>query len=328
MNFQSIIYPVVSLGGLGLVFGAGLAYASQKFAVEVDPRAEAIRDALPGANCGGCGKPGCDSFAKAVAAGEAPVDGCPVGGPDCAKALAEIMGVEVDTSSRKVAKVICNGDSEKCKEKFEYHGVNDCVAASMVGGGGDKSCNYSCLGFGTCVKACQFDAIDITDGRIAKIDPDKCTACGKCIEVCPKSVIDMVPYDQSVVITCNNKEKGKVVKEKCEVGCIGCQICVKSCPFDAIDFENNLAFIDYDKCTQCFVCVEKCPTNAIEGDLEKRKKALINEDTCIGCTICKKNCPVEAIEGELKGKHKILADKCIGCGVCEQKCPKKSITMN
>jgi len=327
MNIESIIYPVVSLGGLGLVFGAGLAYAAQKFAVEVDPKIAAIRDALPGANCGGCGYPGCDGFAAAVFAGEAPVSGCPVGGGDCANALAGIMGVEADTGVRKVAKVICNGDNDKCKSKFEYHGINDCVAASMVGGGGDKSCNYSCLGFGTCVRACPFDAIEIVEGRIAKIDPDKCTACGKCIEVCPKSVIDMVPYDQSVVITCNNKETGKEVRQKCDVGCIGCKICVKSCPFEAIDFKDNLAFINYDKCTQCFVCVEKCPTNAIEGNLEKRKKAIIDEDLCIGCTICKKNCPVEAIEGELKETHKILSDKCIGCGVCEEKCPKQAITL-
>ena len=270
MNIKIILDPVISLGSLGLIFGAGLAYASQKFAVEVDPKITAIRDALPGANCGACGYPGCDGFAEAVFDEKAPANGCPVGGEGTANTVAEIMGVEVDTGVKQVAKVICNGNSEKCKPKFEYNGINDCVAASMINGG-DKSCNYSCLGMGTCVRACPFDAIDIVDGRIAKIDPEKCTACGICVEVCPKNVIDMVPYGQDVVIACNNKETGREVRQKCEVGCIGCRICVKACPYEAIEFENNLAFIDYEKCTQCYVCVEKCPTGAIEGNLENKK---------------------------------------------------------
>ncbi|WP_026475935.1 RnfABCDGE type electron transport complex subunit B [Alkaliphilus transvaalensis] len=270
MNIQQVIVlPIVSLGGMGLLFGAGLAYASKKFGTEVDPKLLLIRDALPGANCGGCGVPGCDSFAKAVFEGKLPVNGCPVGGAECASALAKIMGVEETESVKTVAKVICNGTTTKCKERFEYKGVQDCVAASMVGGG-SKSCEYGCLGLGTCVRACPFDAIEIVDGRIAKIIPEKCTACGKCVEVCPKKVIDMVPYDQDVVIACNNKEVGKVVRQKCSVGCIACKICVKSCPHEAIDFENNLAFINYDKCTNCFVCVEKCPTKAIEGNYERR----------------------------------------------------------
>ncbi|MDR5657882.1 RnfABCDGE type electron transport complex subunit B [Serpentinicella sp. ANB-PHB4] len=270
MNIESVLYPALLLGGLGLLFGIGLAYASKKFAVELDPRITAIRDVLPGANCGGCGIPGCDGFAKAVVDGEAGVGDCPVGGPDCTKAIAKIMGVEADTKERQVAKVICNGDTHKCKEKYEYQGINDCVAASLVSGG-SKACDYGCLGLGTCVRACQFDAIEIVDGRIAKIIPEKCTACKKCVESCPKDVIDMVPYEQSVVITCNNNETGKVVRPKCSVACIACKICVKACPFDAIDFENNLAFIDYEKCTNCFVCVEKCPTKAIEGRLEKKE---------------------------------------------------------
>lgn len=271
MNIESIIYPVVSLGGLGLIFGAGLAYASKKFAVEVDPRVVQIRDVLPGANCGGCGVPGCDGFAKAVVDGVCPVDGCPVGGPDLAVAIGEIMGVAVDATEKKVAKVICNGTTHKCKEKYEYQGINDCVAASLLSGG-SKTCDFGCIGLGTCVKACQFDAIEIIDGRVARIIPEKCTACNKCIEACPKDVIDMVPYEQEVVIACNNKETGKVVRPKCSVACIACRICVKNCPFDAIDFKDNLAFINYEKCTNCFVCVEKCPTKAIEGRRELKEE--------------------------------------------------------
>lgn len=271
MSLETIIYPVISLGGMGLLFGAGLAYASQKLAIPVDERVTAVREVLPGANCGGCGFPGCDGLAQAIAAGEAPVNACPVGGAECAAKVAEIMGVEADTGVRRVARVICNGDTSKCGDKFEYEGITDCVAASMVQGE-PKSCQYGCLGMGTCVRACQFDAIEIVDGRIAKIDPEKCTACGKCLEVCPKKVIDWVPYEQSVVITCNNKEPGKVVRQKCSVGCIGCQICVKNCPTKTIEFKDNLAFINYDGCTNCFVCVEKCPTKAIEGQLERKER--------------------------------------------------------
>lgn len=326
MDINNILLSSLSLGGMGLLFGAGLAYASKKFAVEIDPKAIAIREVLPGANCGGCGFPGCDGFANAVAEGRAPVNGCPVGGSELAQKIGEIMGVEVEEGVRKVARVICNGDSTKCKENFEYFGIQDCKAAAMISGG-SKSCSYGCLGLGTCVKACQFDAIEIVDGKIARINPEKCTACGKCIEVCPKQVIQLVPYEQNVIVDCNNKEFGKTVKEKCNVGCIGCQICVKVCPFDAIEFSNNLAKINYDKCTNCMLCAEKCPTKAIYADFEKRRKAEISEEDCVGCTLCKKVCPVDAIEGDLKQKHKVNEELCIGCGACEQKCPKKAIKM-
>lgn len=318
-----ILNSVASLSAMGLLFGAGLAYASQKFAVEVDPRVEAINEALPGANCGGCGFPGCGGLANAIVNGEAAINACPVGGASVAEKIGEIMGVSAGADEKKIAKVICKGTCNNAKDKSEYYGIKDCRAAAMVSGG-SKSCQYGCLGMGTCVNVCQFGAITIKD-EIAHIDKDKCVACGKCLEVCPKAVIAWAPYEQEVIIECNSKEFGKDVKTKCTVGCIGCQICVKACPFNAIDFENNLAKIDYSKCTQCMVCVEKCPTKAISGELNNRKKAVVEEESCVGCTICKKNCPVEAIEGELKEKHTVTEDKCIGCGVCIKKCPKKAI---
>ncbi|SHJ52892.1 RnfABCDGE type electron transport complex subunit B [Tepidibacter formicigenes] len=320
-----ILNSVISLGAMGLMFGSGLAYASKKFAVEVDSRVEAINEALPGANCGGCGYPGCGGLANAIVNGEAPINACPVGGSECAAKIGEIMGVVAEDGEKQVAKVICKGTCNNAKDKSEYYGINDCRAAALVSGG-SKSCQYGCLGLGTCVNVCQFGAITIKDG-IAHIDKDKCVSCGKCIEVCPKAVIDWVPYSQEVVVECNSKEFGKDVKSKCAVGCIGCQICVKSCPFGAITFENNLAKIDYSKCTQCMVCVEKCPTKAISGEVNNRKKAFIEEEKCVGCTICKKKCPVDAIEGELKQKHSVIEEKCIGCGVCFEKCPKDAIKL-
>lgn len=322
---NNIVTAVISLSSMGLLFGAGLAVAAKVFAVEVDPKVEQIRGALPGANCGACGFPGCDGLASAIANGSAPVNGCPVGGAASAEKIAEIMGVAAGETDKKVARVTCGGTSCNAFEKFEYTGIKDCKAAALVSGG-SKSCSYGCLGLGTCVSVCQFGAIDIIDG-IAVINPEKCTACGKCVSECPKAVIKMVPYEQKVVVDCNSKEFGKDVKVKCTVGCIGCQICVKACPFGAMEFENNLARINYDKCTNCMICAEKCPTKAIWADFENREKAFIDEDKCIGCTICKKQCPVDAIEGELKGKHKVIEDKCIGCGACAKKCPKNAIEL-
>ncbi|KXZ40169.1 electron transport complex protein RnfB [Alkalithermobacter thermoalcaliphilus JW-YL-7 = DSM 7308] len=318
-----ILNSVISLGAMGLLFGSGLAYASKKFAVEVDPRVEKINEVLPGANCGGCGYPGCSGLAVAIVNGDAPITACPVGGSDLADKIGDIMGIRAQVGERKIAKVICKGTCNNTKDKAQYEGIKDCRAATMILAG-PKSCQYGCLGFGTCVNVCQFGAITIQDS-IAVIHKDKCVSCGKCIEVCPKAVIRWAPYDQDVIVECNSKEFGKDVKSKCSVGCIGCKLCVKSCPFEAITFENNLAQIDYSKCTQCMICVEKCPTNAISGDINKRKKATIDDQKCIGCTICKKKCPVDAIEGELKSKHKVNEQKCVGCLECVKKCPKQAI---
>jgi electron transport complex protein RnfB len=323
--FSSIGLPVIALGGLAVFFGIVLAYASKKFAVEVNPKITEVREFLPGANCGGCGYAGCDALAEAVATGVAPISACPVGGADLAAKLAEVMGVEVGSLEPKVARVMCGGDKDNAKQKYEYQGIEDCKAAEMLAGG-SKSCRYGCTGLGTCERACPFDAIHVVNG-VAVVDEEKCTACGKCIEVCPKGIIDIVPLSKQVRVLCKNLEKGKAVMEACKVGCIACQKCVKVCRFDAIKVENNVAKIDYDKCVNCMMCAEVCPTKAIYANFANRKKAVIDEEKCIGCTICSKNCNFEAIEGELKNKHKVLDDKCVGCGQCYEKCPKDAIEM-
>ncbi len=320
-----VLWPVVTLGGLAIFFGLVLAFASKKFAVEVDPRVTDIRNVLPGANCGGCGYAGCDALADAIVKGDAAITACPVGGSELAAKIAALMGVEADSMEKHVARVICCGDKNNAKEKYEYFGIEDCKAAEMLAGG-SKSCRFGCTGLGTCVKACPFDAIHVVNG-VAVVDEEKCTACKKCIAVCPKNIIELVPVSKEVRVLCKNTEKGKAVMESCKVGCIACQKCVKACKFDAIVFENNLAKIDYSKCVNCMMCAEACPTKTIYANFKNRKKAAIIDDKCIGCTICKKHCNFEAIEGELKGKHKILEDKCVGCSQCVAKCPKKAIEM-
>lgn len=269
MEVNSIVLAATSLGAMGLIFGAGLALASKKFAVVIDPRVIEVREAVPGANCGACGYPGCDGFANAVVKGIAPVNGCPVGGASVATHIAQIMGLDAGTSVKKVAKVKCEGHDENCGNRYDYDGFDSCVAANMLNGG-PKKCLYGCMGLGSCVQVCPFDAIFINASGLAEVDPEKCTSCNKCVEICPKAVISLVPYEQLTIVACNNKEKGPMVKKNCSVACIACGICEKNCPHDAIHVINNLAEIDYDKCTNCMICVEKCPTKAIQGDLSLR----------------------------------------------------------
>lgn len=266
-----LLYPVLSLGVIAFLFGTGLALASKYFAVEQDSRQGYIREALPGANCGACGYAGCDAFAEAVAKGKAPVDGCPVGAGTVAQKVAEIMGVNTEVTARKVAKVLCQGDCEQTTEKFKYIGIDDCVAAANIMEG-SKKCSYGCLGLGTCEKVCPFDAIHVNDKGIAIVDKEKCTACNMCVVACPKNIIELVPYSSEVQVTCMSYDKGKNVRLNCKVGCIACKICEKACNYDAIHVEDNLAKIDYNKCTNCMICADKCPTNAIYADFSKRNE--------------------------------------------------------
>lgn len=262
---QIIIAAVVAavvVGLVGIILGFFLGISGEKFKVEVDEREEAITGVLPGNNCGGCGYAGCSGLAAAIVKGEAPVNGCPVGGAPVAAKVGEIMGVAAEEGARKVAFVKCAGTCDKAKNDYVYSGTRNCATMMFVPNGGPKTCNYGCLGYGTCVAACPFDAIHIEDG-VAVVDRDQCKACGKCVAACPKKLIELIPYDVKHVVRCSSGDKGKDVMSACAAGCIGCKLCEKNCPSDAIHVNGNIAYIDQDKCTGCGICAEKCPKHII-----------------------------------------------------------------
>ena len=262
-----ILSPLMIMGGLGLLFGAGLAIASRIFHVKKDPRVASIEEELPGANCGACGAPGCSGFAEGVVKGDYPVAGCPVGGMETAKKIADIMGVEVGDVEAKVAVVCCRGDKENCPDRAIYDGIEDCRAAMIVDNGA-KGCEYGCLGLGNCVDVCPFDALSMGEDGLPLVDEEKCTGCGACVEECPRNIIKLIPAGQPVYIGCVSKDFGKSVKSVCKVGCIGCSMCSKEkiTPNNIIEMEGKLPVIHYDRIKDPYEdlekAVEKCPTNS------------------------------------------------------------------
>lgn len=266
ISLEGVGKATILIGVVGIVIGIFLGVAAKFFHVEVDEKQTLVRDLLPGNNCGACGYPGCDNLAEAIAAGNAPATACPVANSEAYKNIAEVMGTSAEEKEKVVAFVKCAGTCDKTKVKYNYIGIDDCKKAAVAPGNGPKGCTYGCMGFGTCVKACQFDALHIIDG-IAYVDKNKCTSCGLCIPECPNKLIEFVPYETEHFVRCNSNDKGKDVKAVCGVGCIGCMLCKKVCEFDAIIVENNLAHIDYSKCTNCGKCAEKCPTKIILSEL-------------------------------------------------------------
>lgn len=263
MNVNAIFTALIVIAALGMFVGLFLGFAGIIFKVKVNEKEETILKALPGNNCGGCGYPGCSGLAQAIAEGKAPVNQCPVGGEPVAKAIAALMGTEAEESVKKVAFVACKGDCDKVTYDYDYYGVEDCRMLSFVPNGGPKSCHFGCLGYGTCVSVCPFDAIHVENG-VAVVDRDKCKACGKCVEACPKHLISLIPYDSQYAVACSNTTKGPETMKVCKTGCVGCGICAGNCPNGAVAVENFNATIDYEKCKNCGVCAEKCPKKVID----------------------------------------------------------------
>lgn len=264
---QSIFTPTVIGGAIALVMAIVIMIVYRLFAVKVDEKAAAVNEILPGVNCGGCGYSGCMGYAEALASGaDADPTKCTAGGADTAEALAAYLGVEAGIYIPKVAHVHCQGDTAHTKKRYKYTGTQNCASAHSLFSG-PNACTYGCLGFGDCVAVCEFGALYIEDG-IAKVDHTHCTACGKCVDVCPKQLIQMIPkHEAATVCTCNNHWPGNVIRKHCTIGCIGCTRCVRECPSGAIKMEENLAVIDQYACTHCGNCVTVCPTGAIRTGL-------------------------------------------------------------
>lgn len=256
-----IMIPIGIVGGMGLIAGVILSLATIIFHKPVDEKEEALRDALPGINCGACGFSGCDGYAKAMAEGTAGATNCTPGGASTRQALSEILGVEVGDVQKVAAFVRCNGTCEFTNSKMDYAGTTTCYGANQLFGG-PQECRFGCMGFGDCEAVCEYDALHIVDG-VAKVDPDKCVGCLKCITACPKNLIKMLPAENTSIVACSNQDKGGGVRKICDVGCITCNRCVKTCPQKAIKIENNVAVIDPELCINCGDCIEICPQNCI-----------------------------------------------------------------
>ncbi len=270
---DAIIWSVVVLSGLGIILGLGLGIASKKLAIQTDERVSQIREYLPGANCGGCGFPGCDGLAAALAKGQAAPGACSACSKENLDKIGTILGVAVEVGPKKVAKVLCNGGSGNCRDKAAYDGEMDCKAAALVAGG-FKSCSVACLGLGTCAKVCPFGAIKIGEDKLAYVDEEVCTGCGRCAEECPQHVIAILPESTAAYVACRNRNLGKAVVNVCTVGCIGCKLCEKVCPEQAITMEQNLPVIDYEKCTGCGLCAAKCRPGCIISTVKTQEEAV------------------------------------------------------
>ncbi len=254
---------IALLGCIGLFFGIGLALAAHKFAVEVNPLVHEVLESLAGAQCGGCGYPGCEGYAIAVVNNpEVPPNLCFPGKEKVAERVATLTGKKMAAMEDMIAVVRCSREEGRVSHKHEYIGFLSCTAASLAFGG-PSACNYACIGLGECAEGCPFDAITMQDG-FPQVDPDRCVGCGTCVRICPKKVIELMSLKARVFVPCSSKDLGKEVRKVCEVGCISCQMCVKKCPAEAVTYADGLIKIDHQKCIAfgpgCQeICVEKCP---------------------------------------------------------------------
>lgn len=271
---NAILIAVIVLGAVGLIAAIVLFSTAKKFAVKEDPRIGQVNAVLPGANCGGCGFPGCGGMAAACvkAANKGSLDGllCPVGGQPCMEKVAGILGLQAAApAAPHVAVVRCNGTCANRPRVVTYDGVKTCrIAATTCMG--ETACAFGCLGCGDCVEACQFGALKMNaDTGLPEVDTEKCTACGACAKACPRTIIEVREMKgkkkMGVVVECMNKDKGAVAMKACKAACIGCMKCVKVCEYDAIHVEKNLAYIDPEKCRVCRKCEDECPKQCIHA---------------------------------------------------------------
>ena len=259
---MEILIAFLVMVAIAVIAGLLLLVCSHFFAVQENPLKKEIRACLPGINCGACGYKGCDDYATALAEGNAKPNLCIPGAQAVADQIGELLNIEAEPFNDIVAFVKCNGTCSATTKTAEYDGVQTCAAASMIFGGAN-SCRFGCLGYGDCAAACPNNAICLTDG-IAIIDTSRCLGCTICASVCPKRIISMVPQETKTVVMCSNTQKGADARKNCKNACIACKKCEKTCPHGAITVINNLAVIDYEKCTNCGACVKECPTGCLK----------------------------------------------------------------
>jgi electron transport complex protein RnfB len=264
---QIILFTLITLVSIGTAAAVILYFVAQRFKVFEDPRIDRVEEELPAANCGGCGFPGCRNFAETLVKSDKWDDlFCPVGGNDTMARVASILGKEAVEQAPRVAVVRCNGTPEFRPRLNVYNGARTCaiIHSLYIGEGG---CPYGCLGEGDCVAVCDFDAIHMDPATgLPVVEDDKCTACGACVDACPRNIIELRKKnkkDRKIFVSCINEEKGGVARKNCSVACIGCSKCFNVCPYEAITMENNLAYIDSEKCKLCRKCVPECPTDSI-----------------------------------------------------------------
>ncbi len=256
-----ILIPVAAMAGLGLIFGAGLAYALKIFKIDLDPAMFKILAFLPGSNCGACGKAGCAGFAEALQKGTAMPAGCVVSNVEARRSIEELLGIAHKPKVKTVATMLCNGGN-RARDKFVYQGIKTCKAASLVFGG-HKACSFGCLGFGDCVRACPFDAITMGNDGLPVVNEKKCTACGSCVKVCPKELYVLSPETCRYYVKCSSMDPGSITAKVCKSGCIACFKCEKACPIGAAKVGSNLSRIDSKKCQNIGKCFEVCSTKVI-----------------------------------------------------------------
>jgi Na+-translocating ferredoxin:NAD+ oxidoreductase subunit B len=286
---MNAIFIVFILSVIAFFLGLFLAISSKVFHVQKPENLEKIENLLPGVNCGACGYLGCSGLALAIYNKENEPQKCPVATSEQRNKIALLMGLKKEEKElRNIAFIKCAGmKDEDVAQKFEYIGIDSCVMASLTAGGW-KSCEYGCLKMGDCLKVCKFDAIRLGENNEPIINKEKCTSCGMCVDSCPRSLIELIPYKKSYMVACSSKDKGADTKKFCKKGCIACKLCQKACKFDAIYIENNLAYIDQSKCIGCGLCVKACPQNVIEfidGKAIKLKVAK-KKTTCNACGVC------------------------------------------
>ncbi len=259
---MSIIIPIAALGFLTLALAGLIVFASRKFYVFEDPRIDQVEDMLPHANCGACGYPGCRPFAEALVSGKALPGKCTVSSDEGRMSIADFLGISLGTEEKRVARLACGGGINVAINQAYYKGIDTCQAATMVSGGG-KACSWGCLGYGDCKVVCDFDAITMNEFSIPVVDVAKCTACGDCVEACPKGLFSLHPVSHQLWVACKSLEAGDDVLDVCEVGCTACGKCAMDAKGELITMVKSLPVIDYTKPHKTQDPIQRCPTGAI-----------------------------------------------------------------